>query len=318
MSTNINEQLEKFWDKIFKNPEERERLIKLSQNAGLTALATTATIGLVKLPIEKYFLLKAQNKEFNINHQSIKSAGYYAGYRVFVQGNLPRSCYLIMSKNNNKSKEFETSEHTQEKNTNLTDWVVEPKLAKWFNIGAYAGIETLFTHYPDQKTTLAQLKIIHPNSFANHLKLFSANFGLKFLSSAVNLYCLTNIQYEAIKLVSHEKSHEPSLLQCLASGAISGAISGVTTYPIKQVINQVNAKASVQNNLLTFPKASQIIKSNIQNIFDAPIQQTLKSVGSGMFMRVLQSCFIFCTILGVEHTLGKNPADDLKNICGVK
>ena len=297
---------------------EKNYYMEFAQNSVLTALATTTMIGIMKLPIEKYFLTRAQNKELKINYQSIRNAGFYTGYRVFVQANMPRSCYLIYSKNHNKCKEHDVNEHTQESNITNSDFHAEPKLLKWVSLGSYAAVETLFTHYPDQKTALAQLKLNYSNTLSNNLKLFNSCLGIRFFSSAINLFCLTNIQYEALKFISKEDKKQASLFDYLGSGIISGTISGITTYPLKQIQSQVTSKVNLVHHELSFPSPIQIAQINITKMLQEPIKKTLTSSANGMAMRTLQSCLIFCAILGVEHVLGKTPADDLKKFCSIQ
>jgi hypothetical protein len=318
MSKNLEADNMLFWEKCNFTDKEVKYFHELAQNSALSALATTTTIGIVKLPIEKYFLDKAQNNELKINYQSIRNAGLFSGYRVFVQSNMPRSCYLISSKNHNKGKEHDVNEHTQENNASNSELHAEPKSSKFLSIGTYAAVETLFTHYPDQKIALAQLKINYSNTPLNKLKLFNTCLGIRFLSSSVNLFCLTSIQSEALKLISKDDKKPPSLFQHLTSGMISGAISGVSTYPLRQIHTQVNAQAQHVNHKLNFPTPYDIAQKNLETMLKDPIQQTLSSTAKGMTIRTLQSCFVFCSIFGVEHALGKTPANDLKKFCGIK
>jgi hypothetical protein len=318
MSKNLEADNILLWEKCNFTDKEVKYLHELAQNSALSALATTTTIGVVKLPIEKYFLNKAQNKELKINYQSIRNAGLFAGYRVFVQSNMPRSCYLISSKNHNKAKEHDVNEHTQENNASNSELHAKLKSSKFLSIGTYAAVETLFTHYSDQKITLAQLNINYSKTLLNKLKLFNSCLGIRFLSSAVNLICLTSIQAEALKLLSHDDKKPASLFQYLASGMVSGAISGVSTYPLRQIHTQVNAQAHHANHKLIFPTPYNVAKINLKKMLKDPIQQTLTCTAKGMTIRTLQSCFVFCSIFGVEHTLGKTPANDLKKFCGIQ
>jgi hypothetical protein len=318
MSKNLEADNNLFWGKYNFTDKEVKYFLELAQNSTLSALATTTTIGIVKLPIEKYFLNKAQNKELKINYQAIRNAGFYSGYRVFVQSNMPRSCYLISSKNHNKGKEHDVNEHAQENNASNSELHAEPKSSRFLSISTYAAVETLFTHYPDQKIALAQLNINYSRTLLNKLKLFNTCLGLRFLSSAINLLCLTSIQAEALKILSKDDKKPASLFQYLASGMISGAISGVSTYPLRQIHTQVNAEAKLVNHKLKFPTPYNVAKINLEAMLKAPIQKTLTSTVKGMTIRTLQSCFVFCSIFGVEHVLGKTPADDLKKFCSIQ
>ncbi len=261
----------------------------------LSATITTLAIGVIRLPVDKYFLMASNtNTEFDAR-KLFRTAALYTGLRSYIAYNMPRSCYLVSSKNAVKPN----NEETQLSNRIKT-------------IGGFAAIETFFSHVPEQVTALAQQKIDYKNNIHNIFAYTRAGLFLRFASSAVNLHCLTYLQEDYLQnLFQVNQGVKPSFMVNLGSASLCAITATFWSYPLKQLQTQINAHVKLEAERLVYPKIDYLIKNNFQTMRSSPLSHTLKTTSAHFFLRAIQSVFVFGTVITTSAELGPTPAQDL-------
>lgn len=260
----------------------------------LSATVTTLAIATIRLPLDKYFLITANtNVEFEAR-KLFRTAALYTGLRSYIAYNMPRSCYLVSSKNALKPNE-----------DNQT-------CSRIKTIGGFAAVETFFSHVPDQVTSLAQQKIEYKNNIHNILAYTRAGLFLRFATSAVNLHCLTYLQEDCLQnLFQVNHGAKPSFMANLGSATLCAITATLWSYPLKQLQTQINANVKLEGERLVYPKVDFLIKNNFHTMTSNSLSHTLKTTSAHFFLRAIQSAFVFSTVIATSAELGPTPAQDL-------
>lgn len=283
-------------------------IVHLASNVALSSFLTTGVIAVIKLPIDKVLQELTLKNISIIPSSSIGVASLYTGLSVYMRFNLPRSCYLQYSKTSNiKPGEHEEVANSKERNILKP----MPHLSRLINLTLFSAGETLFTHVPDQKTSLAQQNIHYQSNLKNNLNLIRSGLGLRYTNAFLNLLFLIEIQEVYAKKIFKDNYDSP-LAGCI-SGGLSGISATFVSYPLKQLQMQICINAKVEGQELRFPKTMDLLKANIQELKTMTFLQTVQFVLPKLVLRSLQASLIFGVVSGMANLLGPTPTDDLLN-----
>ncbi len=177
-----------------KNPiSNLDPVFKTGVNIAVSAFSITNMISIVKLPIEKILQHLTHGKKNTLDFQSMRSLGLLVGIGTYVKSSMPRSCYVILTKNNStgtKAKEFEIEtvepiEANQESVKQCTNSKKHSSHSeKFLTVPLFAAGETFFTHTPEQLTVLKQQNIeFNSKKVYNYYAMTKAGLGLRYSTS---------------------------------------------------------------------------------------------------------------------------------------
>lgn len=294
-------------------------VLKTSLNVATSAFIITNMISLFKLPIEKMLQQHTLGQKNIFDLHTMRSLGLLVGMSTYVRASMPRSCYIIYSKNNTqnlKLKELEvecvepiepSQEPTNEKvllKNNLK--TIQPYLT----VPLFAAGETLFTHTPEQLTVLRQQNVEFDNKkLYNYFAMTKSGLGLRYTSSLMNLMCLTHIQHSYAKMIFKKSSD--SISANLISGALSGITAAFIGHPLKQLSLQVSisARSDDKKSFLIYEKTSTICKKIVAELKQQTPKEIIKDALPKLFLRGTQGAMIFGITTVMNKLLGDNPAE---------
>lgn len=292
-----------------KLPQEKlETILSYSANIAVSAGITTLAVAGIKLPAD-YLLQQMTIHDLKFKPSDLKLTALYSGGATFIRFGLPRSCYCIHSKQqvNITEKPHETNAIVHEKavveETNF-DFISK----KLLDVALLAGGETLLTHIPDNKTSLAQQKKVYSNNLRNYVAMSKAGLGIRYSSSVLNLICLTHLNELILK--TFFKQDKPSSIENFTSGALSGVAAGIINYPLKQMQTKINVSVEVSDKHLRYPKTLTLFKDALKEIQTKPLKETAKTTAPKLFIRSSQTALLFGMINGVNYVLGPTPASN--------